>query len=99
MMSRITWVIIQISLHQYKNREEVNNRENKEFWIITLIILLIIYILGKSKLLITLALLKGFKKEPLRGIDYRRHNARLLSQFHRVDYASYPEIEAPADNE
>ena len=70
MMSRIIMVIIQNSLYQNKNREEVKNREirkipdlsiltsslflfwYKEFWIITLIILLIIYILGKSIYLI-----------------------------------------------
>ena len=69
-MSRMIRVIIQISLYQNKNREEVKIERSgkylnslfltcflflfwyKEIWIITLIILLIVYILGKSKQLI-----------------------------------------------
>ena len=67
-MSRINRVIIQNSLHQNINRNKVNNREPfgslflnsslflfwcREFWIITLFILLIVFILRKSKHLIT----------------------------------------------
>ena len=51
-MSRIIRVIIQNSLHQNKNRDEVENREIRYVPDISILNLLSVYILGKSKHLI-----------------------------------------------
>ena len=53
-MSRIIRVIIQNSLYENKNREEVNNREIKYLSDLSIVNLLSVYILGKSEHLVYL---------------------------------------------